>query len=104
MAIGTESLGAVQDPVVAFANGGHAGAAGVGSGRGLGQAPGADEFSRGEFADVLFLLGFVAGKKYVIGKEGGTGGDDDAHRAIHAREVLERRHVFVITEAGAARL
>src|SRR5438270_12539199 len=102
MAVGAESLGAVQDPVVALAHGGHAGAAGVGSGRGLGQAPGAYEFSRGEFAYVLFLLSFVAGKKYVIGTEGGMGGDDDADRAIHAREFLDSGHVFDITHAGTA--
>ena len=102
MAIGTESLGAVQDPVVALAHGGHAGAAGVGPGRGLGQAPGADEFSRGEFADVLFLLSFVAGKKNVIGTEGGMGGDDDADRAIHAREFLDGGHVFDVAHSGTA--
>ena len=46
VAVGAESLGAVQHPVVAFAHRSHARAACVRSGRGLGQSPGADELRR----------------------------------------------------------
>ena len=102
MAVGAECLGAIEHPVVAFTDGGHAGAAGIGTGRGLGEAPGADEFSGREFADVLFFLRFVAGKKNVIGAEGGVGGDDDADRAIHAREFLDGSDIFDVAHAGAA--
>ena len=102
VAVGAESLGAVQHPVVALAHGGHAGAAGVGSGRRFGQAPGADEFAGGQLADVFLFLRFVAGEENVVGAERGVRGDDDADRAIHAREFLDGGDVFDVAHAGAA--
>ena len=45
VAVGAECLGAVQHPLVSFANRGHARAARVGARGWLGQSPGADEFA-----------------------------------------------------------
>ena len=85
VAVGAESFRAVENPVVAAALGGHAGAARVRSGGRLSQAPGADKLSRCQFADVLLFLRLIAGQKDVIGAERSVSRDNDAHRAINAR-------------------
>ncbi len=69
---------------------------------GLGQAPGADEFSGRQLADVFLLLRFVAGEKNVVRAERGVCRDDDADRTVDAREFLDRGDVLHIAHAGAA--
>ena len=102
VAVGAERLGAVQHPVVALAHRSHARAAGVRSGGGLGQAPGADELRPWPAADVLLFLRFVAGKKNVVRAQRGVRRDDDADRAVHARELFDGGDVLDIAHAGAA--
>ena len=102
VAVGDEGLVAVEDPLVAFADGGGAGGGGVGAGAGLGESPGAEPFAGGEFGDVLLLLGFVAGEEDVVGAERIVRGDDDADGAIDGGELFDGEHVVDVAEAGAA--
>ena len=70
--------------------------AGVGTGGGFGQSPGADEFARGQLAEILLFLRFVAREKDVVRAQRGVGGYDDPDRSIHSRlswvDVLPSSH------------
>src|SRR5580698_740194 len=99
--VGDEGLGAIQHPVVALADGSHAGAASVGTGGGFGQPPGADVFAGGQLADVFLLLLFAACQKNVVRTERRVCSYDDADRTVHAREFLDGGDVFDVAHAGA---
>jgi hypothetical protein len=102
VAVGAESFRAVENPIATLAPRGHAGAARVRSGRGLSQSPCADQFTGRKFADVLLFCASSAGKKDVIGAERRVCGDNDANRAIDARQLLDRDHIFHVAHARAA--
>ena len=102
VAVGGEGLRAVDDPVIAVALRGGARAAGVGAGFGLGQRPRADFFALGERRQIFLLLRFGAEFEDVIAAERIVRRDDDADRAVDAREFLDRSGVFDVAEAGAA--
>ena len=65
--VGRERLGAVQNEVVAVLDGSRAGAAGVGARGRLGQAPGADPLSAGQWLDVAAALIVRPEGIYMIG-------------------------------------
>ena len=69
MAVSDKGLVPVQHPAIAFADGGRPRASGIGTGTGLGQSPGAEPFAGSQPGNVLALLLFVAGDKYVVGAE-----------------------------------
>ena len=52
--------------------------------------------------DVFLLLGFVAGKKNMVRAQRSVRRDDDADRAVHAREFFDGGDVFDVAHAGAA--
>ena len=101
VAVGGESFGAVNDPVIAVAFGGGAGAAGVGAGFGFGERPGADFFALRERRKIFLLLRFAAEFEDVIGAKRIVRGYDDADRAVHAGEFFNGDYVFDVAEAGA---
>ena len=102
VAVGAESLGAVQHPAIAFAHRGHARAARIRSGRRFGQSPCPDRFSAGEAGDVFSFLCFVPSKKNMIRAQRSMCRDDDADRTIHAREFFDGGDVLHIAHACAA--
>src|SRR5215831_13246800 len=102
VAVGTERLGAVQNPTVAFADRSHAGAAGVGTRRRLGETPGTDVFSGRQLADVFLLLRFVTREKNVIGAKRSMCGDDNADGSVNARKLLNRGDVFDVAHPSTA--
>ena len=102
MAVGAKSFRPIENPDVSTPLRGHAGAAGVRSGRWLGQTPGAKKLAGGKFAYVFFLLCVVSGEKDVIRTQRGVRGDDDAHRTIYARQLFDGSGVLHVTHARAA--
>src|SRR5277367_2028561 len=98
-AVGDESLGAVEHPVVAFTNGSHASAAGVRTGGRLSQAPGADIFAGGQPADVFLFLLFVARQKNVVRAERSVGGNYDADGAINSGKFFNGGDIFNVAHA-----
>src|SRR5205823_1726800 len=84
MAVRAKSLVAVQHPSFALADGAHAGAAGVRSGRGFGQSPRADVFTGRQLAHILLLLTFISRDEDVIATQAGVSCDDDAYRPVYA--------------------
>ena len=87
MAVGGESFRAVDEPAAVLLHGRGARAACVGACFGFGERPAAEFFALRERRDVLFLLLFAAEFVDVIGAERIVRGDDDADRAVHARQV-----------------
>src|SRR5207244_3243078 len=104
VSVGTEGLVSVQYPSIASADGSHAGATRVGSGRGFRQSPCANVLTRRQLAHVLLLLGFVACDKDVVRAQTGVRRDNDTDRSVHPRELLDGGNVFHISHAGAATL
>src|SRR5512133_1252969 len=86
MAVRAESLGTAQYPMIALAMSHHASAACVGTRRGLGQTPGADVLSGGEFGHIFLPLLIIACKENMIGTERSMSRDDNSERTIHSRE------------------
>ena len=72
------------------------------AGFGLGQRPAADPFAGRQLGDVAAALLVAAHLVNVIGAERGVRGDDDAHRAIHAREFFDDDGVLDVAQARAA--
>src|SRR5580693_388018 len=101
MAVRRESLRAIDDPAAVFFHGGGASAAGVRAGFGFGERPAAEFLPLRERRDVLLLLFFAAEFIDVIGAERIVRGDDDADRAIHARQFLDDDGVFRVAHARA---
>ena len=66
VAIGAESFGSVQHPLVFGAHGRAARAAGIGAGARFGERPGADELAFRQLRNVLASLFLVSGDKNVI--------------------------------------
>ena len=56
----------------------------------------------GQARQVSLALGLVAGDKDVVGAQRGVGGDDDAHRAVHARELFDGQHILDVSVARTA--
>ncbi len=102
VAVGAESLGSVQHPLVFHPHGRAARAAGIGAGAGFGERPGADEVAGRQPGNVLPLLLLVAGDKDVVGAERGVRGHDDANRAVDARKLLDGHGIFDVAHARAA--
>ena len=102
MRVGGESLGAVEHPAFAVEFGVGAGARGVGAGLGLGERPAADPFACGQLGEIALALLLAAHFVNVVGAERGVRGDDDAHRAIDARELFNDDGVLDVAQAGAA--
>ena len=101
---GDKRFGAVQQPAVALPNGGAARSTSIRSAAGLGERPGAKMLSAGQLGQVAELLLLRAGKVYVIAAQRRMGGHDDAHRAIHARKLLDGQYVFDVAQPSAAQL
>src|SRR3954469_2516322 len=97
VAVSAESLGAVQDPVISLANGSHARAACVRSGRWLGQAPRANELAGSQLGNIFLLLTFVCSQKNMVRAKRGMRRNDDADRTVHARKLLYGGNVFHVT-------
>ena len=64
--VGAKRLGAVDDPVIAFAHRGAARSAGIGPRAGFSQAPGADEFPTRQLGNIFSFLFLIAGDKNMI--------------------------------------
>ena len=88
-AVGDELLGAVEHPVIAIAHRGRAGAAGVGSGAVLRQAPAADLLALGERDEEPLLLLLRAGQEDVPRAEAVVRGDRESDPGVDARELLD---------------
>ena len=73
----------------------------VGSGGWLGEAPAADPLTAGQRREELFLLSLATRQVDVIGGQAVVGRDRDAHRAVDARQLLDRQDVLHVAEAGA---
>ncbi len=77
-------------------------AAGVGAGFGLGQRPAAELFALRQRHDVFLALRLGAKFVDVVGAKRIVRGDDEADRAVDARELFDGDDVFDVAEAGAA--
>ena len=102
VAVGGERLRAVDDPAAVFLRGRGARAAGVGTGFGFGERPAAQLLALRERRDVLLFLLFVAEFVDVIGAERIVRRDDDADRAVHARELFDDDGVLDVAHSRAA--
>ncbi len=100
--VGDEDLGAVEDPLVTLTDRRGPGAAGVGPGRGLGQAEGAKGRALGQRDEVFHLLLFGAEQVDRVGTEGQVGREGDTGRAADPRQFLDGDGVADVVGAGAA--
>ena len=103
MRVGGESLGAVRathSPPSHHGLGARAG--GVRPGFRLGQRPAAEPFARRQLRNVLPPLLVAAHLVNVVRAERSVRGHDDAHRAIHARELFNDDGVLDVAQPGAA--
>jgi len=102
VAVGDEGLAAVQHPGVAVAFARGAGAARVGPGFGLGQAPAAELLSLRQGHNILPALLFSAEEVDVRSTEGMVSGHAQGHGGIHARQFFHYNSKLQRTQAGAA--
>ncbi len=77
-------------------------AAGVGASFGFGERPAAEFLALGERDDVFRFLRLGAEFVDVVGAERIVRGDDDADRAVHARQFLDDDGVFEVAHSRAA--
>ena len=77
-------------------------AGGIAAGFGLGERPAAQPLAGSQFGKVAPPLLLAAHLVDVVRAERGVGGHDDAHRAIHARELLNDDGVLDVAEPAAA--
>src|SRR6266536_4665338 len=93
--VGDEVLRAVQDPAgAAIAHGCGLGAARVGARLGLGQTPRRQPLSRSEPRHVTAALRLIPEPEDVARAERRVSCQNESHRAIHARELLDDRRII----------
>ncbi len=101
--VGGEGLGAVEHPASPSSSTAVVRVpAASRAGFGFGERPAADPLARGQLGEVALALLVGAHLVDVVGAERSVRGDDDAHRAIHARELLDDDGVLDVAQAGAA--
>ncbi len=100
--VGDEVLGSVEDPLVAVADGGRLGAAGIGTGPGLGQTPRPDPLSRCQLGQELPPDLLRAEQKGVVRAQRVVGRDTEPDATVRGAELLDDGRVLDIAEPGAA--
>ena len=101
-AIGGEGFGAIQNPALAVADRGRAGATGVGTRFGLGERPSSELFALSEGDKVLSFLLFTAELVDVIRAERIVSSNEEADRAVDSRKLFDDGGVLDVAESGAA--
>ena len=101
-AVRRERLAAVQDPVVAVAHGGRAGARCVAACRRLGEAPRADLLSSGQGDEKAPLLLLRSGHENMVRAQGVVGRNRKTDGSVHPRQFLDDEGVVQHLETGAA--
>src|SRR5438067_5295463 len=102
MTVGDECLRPVEHETIALANGGSSSAAGIRSRTRLGQPPGAEKLTAGQFGNVFSLLLFGSRNVDVIRAKRVMSSHDDSDRAIDARELFQGDHIVDIAQISSA--